>query len=92
MLGVSAGSSRVAAGGRSSQRWGQQLNAPHDCTFCMPGINLLFACRSLHLLATSSPCLPCTASSTVQEEMYSVVTIADDQATKGKGTVVVQDA
>lgn len=27
----------------------------------------------------------------LQEEMYSFVTIADDQATKGKGTVVVQD-
>jgi hypothetical protein len=27
-----------------------------------------------------------------QEEMYSYVTVAEDQNTKGKGTVVVQDA
>lgn len=27
-----------------------------------------------------------------QEDMYSFVTVADDQTTKGKGTVVVQDA
>ncbi len=26
-----------------------------------------------------------------QEKMYSFVTVADDQSTKGKGTVVVQD-
>jgi hypothetical protein len=27
-----------------------------------------------------------------QEEMYSFVTVADDQTTKGKGTVVVNDS
>ena len=89
MLGVSAGISRVVAGGWSSQRHGQQLRAPRDC---MLGMDLLRACHSLHVLPTTSPCLPRTATATVQEEMYSFVTIADDQATKGKGTVVVQDA
>lgn len=28
----------------------------------------------------------------MQEEMYSFVTVAEDQATKGKGTTIVQDA
>lgn len=28
----------------------------------------------------------------VQEEMYSFVTVADDQNTKGKGVEIVQDA
>ena len=28
----------------------------------------------------------------VQEEMYSYVTVADDQTTKGKGTVIVDES
>lgn len=36
-------------------------------------------------------CLP-ACPALMQEEMYSFVTVADDQLTKGKGTVVVADA
>ena len=37
---------------------------------------------------------PCLLShdACMQEDMYSFVSIADDQTTKGKGTVVVNDA
>lgn len=33
-----------------------------------------------------------TRARALQEEMYSFVTVAEDQSTKGKGVTVVQDA
>ena len=43
--------------------------------------------ESIESTMSTIPTMPLT-----QEDMYSYVTIADDQSTKGKGTVVVQDA
>lgn len=44
------------------------------------------------LLHSAASTTPTRHAATQQEEMYAFVSVAADQATKGKGTVVVQDA
>lgn len=46
----------------------------------------------LALLLLSVPLFCCRLPFVPQEEMYSFVTVAGDQSTKGKGTTVVQDS
>lgn len=76
-----------------------KLGYMHGLAWCMLGSGMpLHAHVCMHAHAANlltqflSLRMPMEPHCCLQEEMYSFVTVADDQTTKGKGTTIVQDA